>query len=153
MNLQKCDGCNRKFPTDVKVIVKKKSKLGRGRGGHGSPSFNVERTWGGGKLSDNGEAGPTMDKKMFYSNKLQAQDFAAKMGEFSEEFSIKDTGKSMMRGSPGMRFMRGSPRGRGGRGGRKRQREIGQYDSRQARHSSVGIIPYVDVGEGNDRER
>ena len=55
-----------------------------------------ERTCGGGKVnSAPSPSGPSLEKKMFYGDKLQTQGaaFSAKMDEFSGEFAIKSTGR------------------------------------------------------------
>jgi hypothetical protein len=122
-DLDRCEGCNRVFPADVKLIIKKK-KLDMDC----HPPTDDQRTFGGGKVtagpSEAGDVsnGPTIEKRMFYGNKLKAQDFAGKMEEFSSEFDIKDTGSRVVRRSrPGLRGGRGRGPGRG-----RKSQEIGQ---------------------------
>ncbi|XP_070191434.1 uncharacterized protein [Littorina saxatilis] len=100
VDFEVCEGCSRKLPVDVKVVVKRRKVE--------QPVENeseTERTVGGGKINTSSSTDtPTctaaiIDKKAFYGSKLQTQNsaFANKMEEFSSEFTIKPTGRTFTR--------------------------------------------------------
>ena len=114
-NFEVCEGCNRKLPPDVKVVIKKRKLEGSDSGP------DRERTCGGGKMNASPTTnGPTMSKRTFYGNKLQTQNtaFTGKVGDLTNDFVIKNTGRSFPR-----RRGSGVPR-IGGRG--KKSKEPGE---------------------------
>ena len=82
----KCEGCNRKLPTEAKPVIKKRKVESA------DAVSERERTHGGDKFkSAPSTSGPTPEKKKFYGDKLQVRGaaFRAENGEFSSEFAIK----------------------------------------------------------------